>query len=139
MIRQEGGKFVLYSKDGSRVLGRFDTRTAAEARERQILFFSRRGNRRNRRSRRAAAARLVVAAIICLVASGCLGGLRRSEILKHPDAPMYIAEARGRYVRVFVYVKADAKLVEYGWIRIADVEGWTLTKYDWEARAERDR
>jgi hypothetical protein len=36
MIREEGGKFHLYSQDGQRHLGEFDTRAAAERREAQI-------------------------------------------------------------------------------------------------------
>lgn len=85
--------------------------------------------------------KLLLVGLVCFAVSGCslLGGLRRDEIMKHPDAPMLIAEARGRYLRVFVYRKADAKLVEYGWIRASEVKGWTLTKYDWEARIARDR
>ncbi len=40
MIRHENGKYVLYSKDGSRKLGTYDTREEAEARERQVRRFS---------------------------------------------------------------------------------------------------
>jgi len=36
MIKKVGDKWVLYSKDGSRVLGRFDTKKAAQDREEQI-------------------------------------------------------------------------------------------------------
>lgn len=36
MITKEGSRFVLRSKDGTKVLGRFPTRAAAEKRERQI-------------------------------------------------------------------------------------------------------
>ena len=39
MIRHEGSKRVLYSKDGSKKLGRFDSKEAAEKRERQINMF----------------------------------------------------------------------------------------------------
>jgi len=117
------------------VLGTFDTKAEAERRERQVLFFSRRRNRRRRRS----SVQVVFLAFALVLCSGCLGGLRRHEIVKHPDAPMLIAETRGGYVRVFVYRKADARLVEYGWVRLSTVKGWTLTKYDWEARAAKDR
>ena len=34
MIRHEGDKWVLYTKDGSKVLGRHDTEGDAEAQER---------------------------------------------------------------------------------------------------------
>lgn len=37
MITHEGGKYVLYSKDGSRKLGEFETKEAAEEREAEIL------------------------------------------------------------------------------------------------------
>lgn len=39
MIRKEGNKYILYSKDGSKKLGTFDTKEGAEARERAILYF----------------------------------------------------------------------------------------------------
>jgi hypothetical protein len=134
MIVKRKGKWQLFSKDGSRLLGTFDTRAEAERAERRAIFF---GSRRRRRRR--SIARLILAASVLLVASGCtLGGLRRHEIVKHPDAPMLIAETRGRYARVFVYQKTEARLVEYGWVRMSKLEGWTLTKYDWEARIARD-
>lgn len=41
VIRKEGGEWVLYSRDGSTVLGRFRTRKDALKRERQIQFFKR--------------------------------------------------------------------------------------------------
>lgn len=37
MIIKRGSKYVLMSKDGRKVLGSFDTREAAERRERQII------------------------------------------------------------------------------------------------------
>lgn len=37
MIRHEGGQWVLYTHDGSRVLGRHNTRTEAEAQERAVI------------------------------------------------------------------------------------------------------
>lgn len=39
VIVKEDGKWILYSRDQSRVLGRFDTEKEAIARERQIQFF----------------------------------------------------------------------------------------------------
>jgi hypothetical protein len=38
-IRHEGDKWVIYSKDGSKKLGEYDTETAAKKRLRQIEFF----------------------------------------------------------------------------------------------------
>lgn len=39
VIRHEDGKWVLYSHDGSKKLGEFETKEEAEKRERQIQFF----------------------------------------------------------------------------------------------------
>lgn len=36
MIKKEGSKYILYSHDGSKKLGEFTSRTAAEKREREI-------------------------------------------------------------------------------------------------------
>lgn len=36
MIRKEGDKYVLYTKDGSRKLGEHGTRAGAEAQERAV-------------------------------------------------------------------------------------------------------
>lgn len=41
IIKHEGDKWVLYSKDGSKKLGIFDTEEEAKERERQIQFFKR--------------------------------------------------------------------------------------------------
>lgn len=38
-IRHEGGKWVLYSKDGSKKLGSYDSKEGALNRERQIQYF----------------------------------------------------------------------------------------------------
>jgi hypothetical protein len=37
MIKKEGEKFVLYSKDGSKVLGKFDTKDEAMKREKEMM------------------------------------------------------------------------------------------------------
>lgn len=37
MIKHEGEKFVLYTKDGSKVLGKFDTKDEALKREKEIM------------------------------------------------------------------------------------------------------
>lgn len=39
MIKKEGDKYVLYSKDGTKVLGIYDTKKQALERERQIQYF----------------------------------------------------------------------------------------------------
>jgi len=43
MIRKEDGKYVLYSHDGKKQLGSFDSEAAAQAREREIQFFKHQG------------------------------------------------------------------------------------------------
>ena len=39
MIKKEGSKWVLYTKDGSKKLGEFKTKAEALKRERQINYF----------------------------------------------------------------------------------------------------
>ena len=43
IIRHEGGEWVLYSKDGKKVLGRAKTKEGIIKRERQVQFFKHRG------------------------------------------------------------------------------------------------
>lgn len=43
MIKREGDAWVLYTKDGKKRLGKFDSEEAAKKRERQIQFFKTRG------------------------------------------------------------------------------------------------
>jgi hypothetical protein len=43
VIRKEGSYYILYSHDKSKKLGKFRSRKAALARERQIQFFKHRG------------------------------------------------------------------------------------------------
>lgn len=43
VIRKEGGEWVLYSKDGSKVLGRAKSKEDIIKRERQVQFFKRHG------------------------------------------------------------------------------------------------
>ena len=39
MIREVGGRFVLFSKDGKKVLGYFDTKADAEKHEQEVNYF----------------------------------------------------------------------------------------------------
>lgn len=39
MIKKDGNKYILYSKDGKKKLGSFSSRKAAEKREREIQYF----------------------------------------------------------------------------------------------------
>jgi len=43
MIKKEKSKWVLYSKDGKKVLGSFKTKKDAIKRERQIQYFKHKG------------------------------------------------------------------------------------------------
>ena len=43
MIKREGTKFILKSKDGKRKLGEFDTLEEAREREKKIKFFAKKG------------------------------------------------------------------------------------------------
>lgn len=73
--------------------------------------------------------------------SGCslFGGFRPAEVIKHPDAPVLIAEVKGSYIRAYVYDKAKNELTDFGWIRLSNsnAKGWTLLKYDWETFIEK--
>jgi hypothetical protein len=40
MIKQENGKYALYSHDGSKKLGEYDNEEEAQAREKQVAGFS---------------------------------------------------------------------------------------------------
>jgi len=72
---------------------------------------------------------------------GCtlFGAFAPAEIVRHPDAPMLILEAKGEYVRVAIYDSESNNLVEYGWILSSEVKGWTISKYDWEKFINRRR
>lgn len=61
-------------------------------------------------------------------------------VVKHPDAPMLIIEAKEDYLRVAIYDSAENKMIEYGWVEVNDrLNGWTITKYNWEAAIEKER
>ncbi len=72
---------------------------------------------------------------------GCnwFGGFRPAEVIKHPDAPVLIAEVNGNYIRAYVYDKAKNELTDYGWVQLdnSNAKGWTILKYDWETFIER--
>ena len=69
--------------------------------------------------------------LLASVLTGC-GGLARTDIVPHPDAPMLITEATGR-LRVSVYDAAQNRMVELGWVDAAQLKGRTVSKYDWES------
>lgn len=45
MIIKQRNKFVLYTKDGSKILGIFNTKEAALKREKQIIHFKNKDNK----------------------------------------------------------------------------------------------
>ena len=56
---------------------------------------------------------------------------KQDEIVKHPDAPMLIIEGKGK-VRVSIYYKDINKMIEYGWVDLKELNGWSIKKHDWE-------
>jgi len=42
MIRKRGNQYILYNKNGTKILGKFKTKKAALKREKQIQYFKRR-------------------------------------------------------------------------------------------------
>lgn len=44
MIKKQGNKYYLYSKDGSKKLGSFDSKKSAEKREREVSYFKHKKN-----------------------------------------------------------------------------------------------
>ena len=80
--------------------------------------------------------KIFLSVIFVVTLSGCnlFGGFRPAEVIKHPDAPVLIAEVKNNYIRVYVYDKAKNELTDFGWIQLdnSNAKGWTLLKYDWE-------
>lgn len=71
------------------------------------------------------------AACLGALMTGCtMGGLSAETLVKHPDTPMLVSRAKGT-VEVMVYDRASNEMVIFGEIDASDLEGWTLTKYDW--------
>jgi hypothetical protein len=72
--------------------------------------------------------RVVILLLVLLLLSGCF----RPQVIRHPDAPMLVTGARRGYLRVSVYDKINNRMIDAGWVRGSDVEGWTVSRYDWE-------
>ena len=51
---------------------------------------------------------------------------------------MLITEVKSKHVKVAIYAKEPNRLIEYGWVELEGLEGWTLTKYDWESFIKRN-
>ena len=60
---------------------------------------------------------IILLLILLIAAGGCnlLGGFRPAEVVKHPDAPLLIAEVKGEYIRAYVYDKEKNELTDFGW------------------------
>ena len=68
----------------------------------------------------------------CCMLSSCFG-FRPEAIVTHPDAPFLISEIKGKYADVYVYDKANNRMIRVGWIEMGSkFKGYTLSKYDWE-------
>lgn len=81
---------------------------------------------------------VLVLGIMCMFLAGCLGGLRKTEVVKAPDSPMLIQEVGGRSLTVGIYDPETNSMIEYGKIRLdGRHEGWTISKFDWSAFIEK--
>jgi len=49
MIKKEGSKYILYTQDGSKVLGKFNSEEDALKRETQIRYFKHLKDKQNRK------------------------------------------------------------------------------------------
>ena len=80
--------------------------------------------------------RTVLSLVFVFALAGCnwFGGFRPAEVIKHPDAPILIAEVNNGYIRAYVYDKANNEMTDFGWVQLdnSNAKGWTLLKYDWE-------
>lgn len=70
---------------------------------------------------------LIVALVVML--TGC-GGLKRPDVVVHPDAAMLIVEAKG-YAKVSMPNPQTGQMEVIGSIDLSTYKGWTLSKYDW--------
>jgi hypothetical protein len=69
-------------------------------------------------------------ACLLLAAVGC-GGIKRDTLVLLPDSPMLVNAADKTGVLVSVYDPETNSMVEYGWLTLDSLSGWTLTRYDW--------
>ena len=66
--------------------------------------------------------------------TGC--NLWTPKIEPHPDAPIYISQQFGGFVKGAVYDKDRNALVPTGWFWLGKYKGWTLHKFNWQKRIE---
>lgn len=78
--------------------------------------------------------RLLTITSAILFATGCT----TDTTIRHPDAPTLIVDSRfhplrGSEVLGAVWDSERGELVDVGWLNVDKFEGWTMTKFDWEA------
>lgn len=78
-------------------------------------------------------------AVVLSVLAVCGCGFARPRIVVQPDAPVLVVGASGGRVLVAAYQREELRMVEVGWVQLTDYVGWTLTRFDWAARIEKDR
>lgn len=76
--------------------------------------------------------RLLFLFLIVFILQGCFDGLKSVKLVKHPDAPILIQEISGNKIKIAVYSRSRNSMVDFGWIKLSDLQGWTIHKYDWE-------
>jgi len=84
---------------------------------------------------------IIIMFLICVVQfTGCIStsGLKSVKIVKHPDSPFLIVDAKGDRVQIAIESNDKKKLIVWGWVRISDLKGWTCTKYNWKIDIERE-
>ena len=79
---------------------------------------------------------MLMTGLIVMIMGGCSSTKNvSSNITKHPDAPMLILNATGK-AQVAIYDAKTETLVKYGSVDLSRLEGWTITKFDWEEYRE---
>ena len=79
---------------------------------------------------------MLMTGLIVMIMGGCSSTKNvSSNITKHPDAPMLILNATGK-AQVAIYDAETQTLVKYGGVDLSRLEGWTISKFDWEEYRE---
>ena len=82
--------------------------------------------------------KLLPLSVIIIFMSGCFGGLSRKEVVAAPNAPLYILEGKG-WVRVASHDPTTNSLVFVGKIPLQDLQGRTITNFDWSEELKNAR
>jgi hypothetical protein len=75
---------------------------------------------------------------ILLACSGC-GNIFKAKIEPHPDSPILITRTCGGFVKGAVYDRERNAMIPAGWFWIGRYDGWTLHKFDWNSRIEKEK